>query len=148
MLTLRGKEVRLKGLAWMDREWSTQYLAASQKGWDWFSLHFSTGEKLMLFRLRDASARDFRAGTWIAANGAPNPLGRDDIALTPLAETKVAGRVVPTRWRLQVKSRGVDVETTPVNAASFMATSIPYWEGPIGVQGSHAGKGYLEMTGY
>ncbi|MCW2272486.1 iron ABC transporter permease [Rhodoblastus acidophilus] len=148
VLTLRGKEIKLKGLAWMDREWSTQYLAASQKGWDWFSLHLSTGEKLMLFRMRDASAPDFRAGTWIAANGAPQKLARDDIALTPLAETKVAGRTLPTRWRLQVKSRGLDIETAPVNAASFMATSIPYWEGPITLQGSHAGKGYLEMTGY
>jgi predicted secreted hydrolase len=148
VLTLRGKDIKLKGRAWMDREWSTQYLAASQKGWDWFSLHFSGGEKLMLFRMRDASAPDFRAGTWIAADGAAQQLGRDDIALTPLAQTEVAGRSLPTRWRLEVKSRGLDVETTPVNARSFMATSFPYWEGPIAVKGSHQGAGYLEMTGY
>lgn len=47
-----------------------------------------------------------------------------------------------------MKNRGLDVETTPVNAESFMATSVPYWEGPITLQGSHAAKGYLEMTGY
>jgi predicted secreted hydrolase len=29
-----------------------------------------------------------------------------------------------------------------------MGTSFPYWEGPISFAGSHAGVGYLEMTGY
>jgi predicted secreted hydrolase len=29
-----------------------------------------------------------------------------------------------------------------------MATSFPYWEGPIRFEGSHHGRGYLEMTGY
>ena len=54
----------------------------------------------------------------------------------------------PVSWKLLVKSHGIDVETAPVNAASWMATSFPYWEGPISFHGSHEGKGYLEMTGY
>jgi predicted secreted hydrolase len=29
-----------------------------------------------------------------------------------------------------------------------MDTRFKYWEGPITVTGSHAGIGYLEMTGY
>jgi predicted secreted hydrolase len=148
VLVLHGKEIRLSGQAWMDREWSSQPLASTQKGWDWFSLHFSTGEKLMVFRLRDEKARDFSAGTWIGADGAPKTLDRDDIALTPLAETRIAGRVIPTRWRLAVKSHGLDIETTPVNSESWMGASFPYWEGPIAFHGSHEGRGYLEMTGY
>ncbi len=148
VLVLRGREVKLSGLAWMDREWSSQPLAATQKGWDWFSLHFSTGEKLMVFRLRDQIAGDFCAGTWIGAEGAQQALDRNDITLKPISETRVSGRVLPVRWKLLVKSHGLDVETTPVNAASWMATSFPYWEGPIHFHGSHEGKGYLEMTGY
>jgi predicted secreted hydrolase len=148
VLTLRGKAIKVKGLAWMDREWSTQYLSASQQGWDWFALHFDSGEKLMLFRMRDAGGRDFCAGTWISAAGATQALARDDIALTPLARREIAGRAIPTRWRLQVRSRKLDIETAPLNPASYMATSFPYWEGPIVFDGSRAGKGYLEMTGY
>jgi predicted secreted hydrolase len=148
VLVLHGKEIKLSGHAWMDREWSSQPLASTQKGWDWFSLHFASGEKLMVFRLRDEKAPDFAAGTWIAADGATRTLDRDDIALTPLAETQVAGRTIPTRWRLAVKSRGLDIETTPVNPNSWMGTSFQYWEGPIAFDGSHKGRGYLEMTGY
>ena len=148
VLVLHGRKVQLSGLAWMDREWSSQQLAATQKGWDWFALHLSTGEKVMVDRLRDPTHGDFCAGTWIGADGARQTLDRNDIALQPLSEAHVAGRILPVRWRLQVKSRGIDVETAPVNAASWMATRFPYWEGPIAFHGSHEGKGYLEMTGY
>jgi len=40
------------------------------------------------------------------------------------------------------------VDTAPLNAQSWMGTLFPYWEGPIRIEGSHAGRGYLEMTGY
>ena len=102
----------------------------------------------MVLRLRDETGKDFYAGTWISADGATQALARDDIALTPLSRAQVAGRSIPVRWRLQVKSRGLDIETDPLNEASYMATSFPYWEGPIAFKGSRTGKGYLEMTGY
>jgi predicted secreted hydrolase len=40
------------------------------------------------------------------------------------------------------------VTVAAMNPAAWMATSIPYWEGPVRISGSHAGRGYLEMTGY
>src|SRR5204862_8147517 len=52
ILTIDDKPVQVTGLAWMDREWSSQPLASDQTGWDWFSLHLDSREKLMLFRLR------------------------------------------------------------------------------------------------
>lgn len=148
VVAIRGREVEVSGHAWMDREWSSQPLTATQKGWDWFSLHLPNGEKLMVFRLRDETVCGFLAGTWIAADGTPQALDRNDIVLTPLSEVTLAGRILPSRWKLQVKSHGLDVETTPVNSASWMGTSFSYWEGPISFRGSHQGRGYLEMTGY
>lgn len=145
-LEIEGRETRVSGRAWMDREWSSQPLASDQKGWDWFSLHLSGGEKLMLFRLR--GARDYYSGNWIARDGSTTLLAGEDIALEPLARAKIADRDIPTRWRVKVKSRGFDVETAPLNPRSWMGTSFPYWEGPIAFKGSHGGEGYLEMTGY
>lgn len=105
-------------------------VSAPKKGWDEFSLHLSTGEKVMVFRLRDGTSGEFRAGTWIGAAGAQQTLDRDDIALAPLSETHVAGRVLPLGWRLQVKSQGIDVETAPVNAASWMRLASPIGKAP------------------
>lgn len=148
VLVIGDREAKVSGQAWMDREWSSRPLAPDQKGWDWFSLHLSNGEKLMLFRLRSDMARTFRAGTWIAADGTPQALASDDIAFEPLSMTAIAGRRLPKAWRVRVKSRGLDIETAPLNANSFMATSFQYWEGPIAFHGTHQGRGYLEMTGY
>ena len=145
-LTLDGKNIHVTGRAWMDREWSSQTLAPDQKGWDWFSLHLASGDRLMLFRLR--GTRDYRSGNWIAPDGSVSQLAGEDIAVEPLAHTIIDARTLPTRWRVQVKSRNLDIVTTPLNPKSWMGTDFPYWEGPIGVSGSIGGEGYLEMTGY
>jgi predicted secreted hydrolase len=60
----------------------------------------------------------------------------------------VADRTVPTEWRVRLPERGLDVTVKAVNPGAWMATSVPYWEGPVTVAGSHEGVGYLEMTGY
>ncbi|MAI19259.1 MAG: hypothetical protein CBC71_10075, partial [Rhodobacteraceae bacterium TMED111] len=44
--------------------------------------------------------------------------------------------------------RDLDAEVLALTPNAWMDVSIPYWEGPVGISGSHAGRGYLEMTGY
>ena len=147
-LAIDGAERKVTGRAWMDHEWSSRPLAADQKGWDWFSLHLDNGAALMLFRLRSDKAPPFHAGSFIGADGATRALARDDISLEPLEESLVAGRLLPTRWRLRVSSLHLDIDTKPLNSQSFMGTSVGYFEGPISFSGSQSGEGYLEMTGY
>ncbi len=148
VIQLQGKTYRVKGQAWLDREWSSQPLAPGQQGWDWFSLHLSTGEKLMLFQLRHADGAHYRAGTWISASGQTRVLGNQDIVMTPLQHSRVADRRLPTRWSLRIASEGFAITSTALQENAWMATRFPYWEGPIRFSGSHQGVGYLEMTGY
>lgn len=147
-LNIEGQSIDVVGNAWLDREWSSQPLSATQSGWDWFSIHLDSGEKVMLFRLRDTTSEDYYSGTWISADGTTDPLPPSSIRFTELDRTKAQQTEIPTRWRLEVASRQLDIETTPLNADSWMKTSIRYWEGPINVSGTHTGVGYLEMTGY
>jgi predicted secreted hydrolase len=146
-LTLPGGPVTVTGQAWLDREWSSQPLAVDQVGWDWFSLHFDSGEKLMGFRLRD-SGEGFTSGTWISADGVAEPLKQSSIAVTPLRYAVVEQRSLPVRWRVEVPGKGVDVTIQALNENAWMATAFPYWEGPISFDGTKPGRGYLEMTGY
>jgi predicted secreted hydrolase len=147
-ITLPEGEVPVRGTAWLDREWSSQPLAQNQAGWDWFSLSFDTGEKLMGFGLRDASGVRFTSATWIAADGTATPYGDGQLVATPLETSRVEGRDVPTRWRLVLADRKLDVVVGALNPQAWMGLSIAYWEGPVRVAGSHPGRGYLEMTGY
>ncbi|WP_369958997.1 lipocalin-like domain-containing protein [Pseudomonas benzenivorans] len=145
---LDGRRYAVTGQAWLDREWSSQPLAPDQLGWDWFSLHLDSGEKLMLFQLRHADGQHYRAGTWIAADGSSQALAGGDIQMIPRHHSRVAGRRLPTAWTLRVPAKGLAIDTVPLQEQAWMATRFPYWEGPIRFAGSHAGVGYLEMTGY
>ncbi len=147
-ITIDDRPVEVTGQAWLDREWSTQPLAADQSGWDWLSLHFKGGDKLMLYRMRQTDGRHYGSGKWIAPDGNAELLASTDIAMTPLAFTAIEGRKIPTAWRIEIPRRALAIECTPLNAKSWMGTSFPYWEGPIRFGGSHEGLGYLEMTGY
>ncbi|MEO6711389.1 MAG: carotenoid 1,2-hydratase, partial [Planctomycetota bacterium] len=44
----------VRGLSWMDREWSSGELGQEQIGWDWFALQLDDGSELMWYRLRHA----------------------------------------------------------------------------------------------
>jgi predicted secreted hydrolase len=146
-ITTSGSPVKVTGKAWLDREWSSQPLASNQTGWDWFSLHLNSGEKLMAFRLRD-DKDGFISANWISADGRTTPLSKDDIQLEPTRNATVDGRQMPVEWRIRVPGKSLDITTKPLNDQAWMATSTPYWEGPINFTGSTSGVGYLEMTGY
>ena len=145
-LTLPEGEVPVTGSAWLDREWSSQPLAEDQRGWDWFSLSFDSGEKLMGFVLRGQT--DYTSATWIGADGSAVSFSDGAFAATPLARHTVAGREVPVEWRVRLPEKGVDVRVKALNRDAWMETSVPYWEGPVTISGSHGGVGYLEMTGH
>ena len=153
-VTINGETKAVSGRGWLDREWSSQLLDARQSGWDWFSIHLDDGHKLMAFQLRGGSAQnaDYRSGTWITPQGDATPLATNDITLTPLATSAVAGRNVPTQWRLEIPSVAIDIIVDAPHANRWMTTSVPYWEGEVVVNdrasGEPLGEGYLEMTGY
>jgi len=147
-VTIDDRPVEVTGQAWMDREWSSQPLASDQTGWDWLSLHLASGEKLMLYRLRQKDGHNDLFGNWIEPDVRSSEIASTANSMTPTVLTDVEGRKVPTGWSIVIPAHGLRIETTPLNAKSWMGTSFPYWEGPISFRGSHTGVGYLEMTGY
>lgn len=146
-LTLPEGEVAVTGTAWLDREWSSQPLSEDQSGWDWFSLSLDTG-KLMGFRLRQQDGSFYTSATWITPEGETTAYPDGSLQAEPIAISDVDGRKIPTAWTLRLPERGVDVDLYSLNPEAWMATSVPYWEGPVIIEGTHEGIGYLEMTGY
>ena len=146
-LILPTGSIEVAGDAWLDREWSSQPLSDNQTGWDWFSLSLEDG-KLMGFRLRQTDGSYYTSATWIDPNGSATSYANGAFEADPVVISDVGGRDVPTTWNVRLPDRGVDVEVTAINPQAWMDTSVPYWEGPIIVLGSHTGRGYLEMTGY
>ena len=147
-VAIDDREVQVTGLAWMDREWSSQPLASDQSGWDWLSLHLNSGEKLMLFRLRQTGDNHFTSGKLFSPDGVGRQIASGDIAMKPKAFTEIEGRRIPTGWDIAITALPLTISCVALNTKSWMGTRFPYWEGPISFTGSHNGVGYLEMTGY
>lgn len=147
-ITLKDGSTPVTGRAWLDREWSSQPLTATQTGWDWVSLHFNSGEKLMGYRLRDEDGSAYTVGTWISADQTSHALAPGDLTMTASDFSDVAGRRVPTRWDITLPDKDVTITSEAIYPDSWMDTLVPYWEGPVRVTGSHPGIGYLEMSGY
>ena len=148
VLRLPGGDVAVTGDAWLDREWSSQPLSDNQSGWDWFSLSFDDGSKLMGFQLRQTDDTSYSAATWIAPDGATVAYPNGAFVANPLKTRDVDGRSIPTQWQVILADRGLDATVTALNPDAWMDLSVAYWEGPVTITGSHSGRGYLEMTGY
>ena len=146
-LHLPEGNVAVTGEAWLDREWSSQPLSEDQTGWDWFSLSFDDGNKMMGFRLRQSDGSHYTSATWIGADGQTQAYPDGAFSAEPLNSFQTSGAEVPTQWQVRLPDRDVNITVSALNPDAWMDTSVPYWEGPIQIEGSHNGRGYLEMTG-
>jgi predicted secreted hydrolase len=151
-LVVGGEPIPVTGQAWLDREWSSQFLRPDQAGWDWFALHLDSGEKLMLFRLRQATGTDhYLHGVLIAPDGTKRTLSPAALSLQVLAETTVAGRGLPLRWRIDLPEIERSLTVESLHPDQWLDLDYPYWEGVVMATGDGPGSrgiGYLELTGY
>lgn len=155
-LTRGGKALRVRGLAWLDREWGSGSLGPQEKGWDWFGLQLGDGSCVMFYSLRDRSGAEdpYSAGTWVDTEGHARPLGHGDVHIQVLGNwTDAGGARYPSRWRLVAPTLGLDLRVRPVLAGQELVTSPRYWEGAVDVTGTRAsrpvtGRGYVELVGY
>ncbi|TXC70154.1 carotenoid 1,2-hydratase [Sphingomonas ginsenosidivorax] len=142
------------GEAWLDREWSSDYLAPAAQGWDWTGLNFDDGSAMIAFRIRRKGGGTlWTGGSLRRADGRTTVFGPNDVAFRPLAtwRSKATGAVYPVSQELSVRvDSGVRRwRLVPMFAAQELDArrgGLPvYWEGAVRTQG---GRGYLELTGY
>ncbi len=149
-VTIDGTTHQVSGKGWIDREWSSQFLLDSQQGWDWFALRLNDETSLVVFQLRDAKTgqASYAHAKLMYKNGKGNTIQQRDIRLQTRNQTIIQGRHYPTEWRLSIPSQQIDLTITALNPNAKMPLSVPYWEGPVTIEGSHSGTGYMELTGY
>jgi predicted secreted hydrolase len=155
-LVLQGRRFDATGRAWLDHEWSDEYLAPEAVGWDWIGMNLDDGSALMAFRLRTADGRTLWDG------GAFRARSRDAYIFSPGETTFSPQR----RWTSPLSQASYPVEWIVRTPADFYrvsavldnqeldsraSTGSIYWEGLARLadsNGKPVGHGYLEMTGY
>jgi predicted secreted hydrolase len=133
--TVNGE--RATGTAWLDHEWSSQYMAAGASGWDWCGINLDDGGSLMAFRMRGTDG-----GVAFAPEG---------VSFEPLRTWKSprTGASYPVSMMVNNDLRLEPLmEDQELDARA--STGTIYWEGAVtAFRGKVAvGRGYLELTGY
>ena len=155
-ITLNGQTHSVRGLSWLDREWSSSQLSDEHVGWDWFALQLSDGRDIMygVLRPRDETASEFQLGTVVEEDGSHRSIEPGEVLLNVLDRWQSPrGGTYPSRWRFRMPTEGLDIEITPYISDQELDAIVRYWEGAVRIEGtangeSVTGSGYVELTGY
>ena len=162
-LAVRGRLERagapardVSGRAWLDHEWSDQYLAHGAVGWDWVGFNLVDGAALMAFRLRrEDGGVIWAGGSYRSASGALRTFASDEVRFEPLRRwTSPRTRATyPVEWTLTIPAGRWRVAALQDDQEldSRGSTGAIYWEGLSALRGDDGravGWGYLELTGY
>ena len=158
---LSREPFQVNGIGWFDHEFGSNQLASNQIGWDWFSLHLSDGQDLMIYLLRrkDGTIEPSSSGTLVKRSGEGIHLKLSDIRVEVLDYWKSfkSGARYPSRWKIQVPSFRIEIEVFPLVPSQELlaqgSTGVIYWEGAVAGTGRSGGQpitceGYIELTGY
>jgi predicted secreted hydrolase len=131
---------RVIGTAWLDHEWSSQYMAAGATGWDWCGINMNDASSLMAFRMRDKDGK-----TAFAPPG---------ISFEAVRQWKSPRTGTSYPVSVLVRARENEYLLEPLmddqELDARASTGTIYWEGAVRAMraGKQVGRGYLELTGY
>lgn len=140
----------VRGVAWLDHEWSSTMLDAQAVGWDWIGLNLLDGRSLMAFRIRRADGSVLFSHAALA----DRTITLQWEPITHWRSPRTLARY-PIAWKIRTQLVDLgDFIVQPLmqdqELDGRLSTGIVYWEGAIEMRQDERliGRGYLEMTGY
>jgi predicted secreted hydrolase len=154
-VTREGKARPVTGSAWLDHEWSSEYLAREATGWDWIGINLDDGGALMAFRMRRDQGGDLWAGGALRSpDGRVRVFSPEEIRFAPRREWQSARTGAKYPVAMTVRAGDAEYVIEPLfddqeNDVRASSGTI-YWEGAARAlrDGKPVGRGYLELTGY
>jgi len=154
-VTVSGEKREVSGQAWLDHEWSSEYLPPDAAGWDWIGLNLADGGALMSFRMRDKQGGTLWAGGSLrAADGRLRVFAPGEVRFQPLRRWRSPRTQTEYPIAMRVQAGDMQFELEPMmddqELDSRASTGTIYWEGAVMAKsgGKLLGLGYLELTGY
>ncbi len=150
-----GRTRSVSGRAWLDHEWSNNYLGKAASGWDWIGINLDDGSALMAFRIRARRGGEYwTSATHRTADGAVSTLAPLAVRFQPLRHWRSPHTGVDYPVGMRVRAGDLVLDLHPLmddqELDSRATTGAIYWEGAVEASsaGRVVGRGYLELTGY
>jgi len=131
-----GIRNRVEGNAWMDHEWSSQYLEKDATGWDWIGINLEDGGALMAFHMRDRQGGSFWAGGSLRQpDGRLKVFAPGEVRFVPRRIWRSArtGTNYPVSWLISLDDREFEIEPLfdDQEHDTRASTGTIYWEGAV-----------------
>ncbi len=155
-INIKGKDVEVKGQAWMDHQWAdATYKDKGKKDkWTWFSFNLENGTDIMCVEYdteigstilvdiidRNSNQTQFNFATFI-------PIGKS----WKSRETKAK---YPLSWRIEIPEANIVLlAKSQMKDQEMIFGAINYWEGQMKVEAiiegeKVEGRGFMELVGY
>ena len=154
-LGLERAVTAVRGTAWLDHEWSSDYLARDARGWDWIGVNFHDGSAVMAFRIRDSRGNAYWAGGAVQDRaGNVRNLQPAEVSFEALRRWRSPRTDIEYPVSMRVRAGDAELTLEPLlndqELDSRASVGTVYWEGAVRalVDGHEVGRGYLELTGY
>lgn len=153
-LVADGRRIDVDGRFSFEHAWGELPLPGGPVGTDRFTLHLDDGSELILLRTHRRRAGGERTasatGLLIGPDGSASPLGDDDVRLEPVGHwtSPRTGTRYPIRWSLEVPDRDMDLTLRPPMPDQEGEAWLRFWAGPVRVEGTTAGTGFVQLNGY
>jgi len=154
-ISQQGKAMPVTGSAWLDREWSSEYLDPDAAGWDWISANLDDGSAMMAFQIRGKDGSTIWTHAVLRdASDQIRTFTPDLVSFHPErtwhSTRTQADYPVATRIRIGETEWQVTPLMDDQELDSRSSSGAVYWEGAVTLtrDGKPAGRGYMELTGY
>lgn len=137
------------GVSWFDHQWGD--FSVGQLSWDWFSLQLDNKVDVMIYQLRDRSGQPVLYMASVTQNGNTDYLPESEFTASSGKKwhSVKSGVDYPLEWKISIPEKNINITTASmIKDSEFdarLTTYNTYWEGPVSIQGTHTGHGFMEL---
>jgi predicted secreted hydrolase len=151
-INILGKEIEVKGYAWMDHQWANAVYRNDK--WTWFSFNLENGTEIMCVEYETPKGTDILINL-IDKNGKQSQYKKAKIkSLGKIWKSKKTKAKYPLSWKIEIPEAKIEIKTISLlKEQEMIFGAINYWEGPMRVLAKIngkkiKGKGFMELVGY
>ncbi|MFA6354858.1 MAG: lipocalin-like domain-containing protein [Candidatus Paceibacterota bacterium] len=153
-INIKGREIEVRGKAWMDHQWANASYKGKSDKWTWFSFHLEGGIEIMCVEYDTETGTDILIDI-INSDGTQKQYKKAIIKpLGKFWKSKKTKAKYPLSWIIEIKEANILLEAEAlVKDQEMIFGQINYWEGPMKVKARMNGKkfrgrGFMELVGY
>jgi len=143
IMVLDGKEHKVKGKAWFDRQGGTYQLTNPLTNWEWFSFRFFDNEEVMLFSFPQTNYAD---GTYIRENGKYQRLNNYHIEPLDFITEPDTKYIFSFGWKVKIDNiKEEEYLVRPVTNGQFNVFFFELLAEVLNKQGKRVGYCFVEL---